>query len=318
MSNLTAYERKNIEEFKEEEISERVKKYFYNSKKKNTQKTYARLWLIFEKWCIKNKREFMPASSATICEFVSYLAQDEEKQHNSIIVYVSSIRLAHIYAGHDPSPTSANIVSQVMLGIKNEHPYESPQKESLTIDELVKMINLCPDTLIGLRDKLLLTFQVACAMRISEPLSLKFKNIKFNENGVDVNLLQSKTGKRNIAMIDGERIKAVQLLKEWLEKTQINSGYLFRRFYKGGKLSEFPLSTFSGQQIWKKYAAMIGKNTNFISGHTARATFSTEALESGADFFQVMDVTGHKTTEMLKRYRRNKDKYTNHAGRKFL
>ncbi len=302
----------------EDELSDRAKKYFYGSKKENTRKTYARLWLLFEKWCIANALEFMPSSPKTICEYVSYLAEVEEKQHNSIIVYVSAIRLAHIYGGHDPSPTSARMVSEVMLGIKNAHPYISPQKDSIDIDDLVRMINLCPNTMRGLRDKLLLSLQFACACRISEPLALKVKQIVFNKDGADVNILESKTGPRNIAMIDGQKIKAVSILREWLEKTEIKSGFIFRRMYKNDKISEFPLSTFSGQQIWKKYAKAIGLDPERISGHTARASFSTAAIEAGADFFAVMDVTDHKSVEMLRRYKRSKDKYKNHAGKKFL
>src|SRR6187549_3416565 len=108
MSVLTV-SRKNTQEITlhENELSDRAKKYFYASAKPNTRKTYARLWLLFEKWCIANEMPFMPSKPKVICEYISYLAEDEKKQHNSIIVYLAAIRLAHVYAGHDPSPTSA-------------------------------------------------------------------------------------------------------------------------------------------------------------------------------------------------------------------
>ena len=54
------------------------------------------------------------------------------------------------------------------------------------------------------------------------------------------------------------------------------------------------------------------ENTNY-SGHSLRAGFATVAAESGADERSIMAMTGHKTTQMVRRYIREANIFKNNA-----
>ena len=54
------------------------------------------------------------------------------------------------------------------------------------------------------------------------------------------------------------------------------------------------------------------ENNNF-SGHSLRSGFATVAAESGADERSIMAMTGHKTTQMVRRYIRDANIFKNNA-----
>ena len=54
------------------------------------------------------------------------------------------------------------------------------------------------------------------------------------------------------------------------------------------------------------------ENENF-SGHSLRSGFATVAAESGADERSIMAMTGHKTTQMVRRYIKEANIFRNNA-----
>ena len=52
----------------------------------------------------------------------------------------------------------------------------------------------------------------------------------------------------------------------------------------------------------KKYLNLAGIENKNFSGHSLRSGFATSAAESGADERSIMKMTGHKTTQMVRRY----------------
>ena len=119
---------------------------------------------------------------------------------------------------------------------------------------------------------------------------------------------KSKTDQFGEGMIKGlpyfenEIYCPVNNLKKWLLISNIKSGPIFRRFTKGAKLSSNRLSDQTVVLLIKKYLNLAGiENTNY-SGHSLRSGFATVAADSGADERSIMAMTGHKTTQMVRRY----------------
>ena len=64
---------------------------------------------------------------------------------------------------------------------------------------------------------------------------------------------------------------------------------------------------------WSSSATFLfAKNKNF-SGHSLRSGFATSAAEFGADERSIMAMTGHKTTQMVRRYIREANIFKNNA-----
>ena len=77
---------------------------------------------------------------------------------------------------------------------------------------------------------------------------------------------------------------------------------MFRRFKKGSNLSEHRLTDQTVALLIKEYLELAGIDSKNYSGHSLRSGFATSAAESGAEERSIMAMTGHKSTEMVRRY----------------
>jgi len=102
-------------------------------------------------------------------------------------------------------------------------------------------------------------------------------------------------------------------LKNWIQVSNINSGPLFRRFSRGSKLSENRLTDQTVALLIKKYLGLAGIDNKNYSGHSLRSGFATSAAESGVEERSIMAMTGHKSTEMVRRYIKEANLFKNNA-----
>ena len=63
----------------------------------------------------------------------------------------------------------------------------------------------------------------------------------------------------------------------------------------------------------KKYALLAGLDKTKYSGHSLRSGFATSTAEIGADERSIMAMTGHKTTQMVRRYIQEANLFKNNA-----
>ena len=65
--------------------------------------------------------------------------------------------------------------------------------------------------------------------------------------------------------------------------------------------------------IVKKYLGLIGLDNSQYSAHSLRSGFATSTAASGADERSIMAMTGHKSTEMVRRYIKEANLFKNNA-----
>ena len=63
----------------------------------------------------------------------------------------------------------------------------------------------------------------------------------------------------------------------------------------------------------KKYLQLAGIDNRNYSGHSLRSGFATTAADSGAEERAIMAMTGHKSTEMVRRYIKDANLFKNNA-----
>ena len=90
-------------------------------------------------------------------------------------------------------------------------------------------------------------------------------------------------------------------LKNWIQKTEIKSGKIF------------DISDKSVSLTIKKYTSRAGLDSKKYSGHSLRSGFATSAAELGAEERTIMAMTGHKTTQMVRRYIKEANLFKNNA-----
>ena len=141
----------------------------------------------------------------------------------------------------------------------------------------------------------------------------------FVSEGLKINLRKSKTDQfaegsiKGLPYFDKKQFCPVVSIKKWIEISGIKSGSLFRRFTKGSNLSEDRLTDQTVALLIKKYLNLIGIDSKNYSGHSLRSGFATSAAEAGAEERSIMAMTGHKSTEMVRRYIKEANLFKNNA-----
>ena len=125
--------------------------------------------------------------------------------------------------------------------------------------------------------------------------------------GVKIFIKRSKTDQSGEGMTKGipyfsnPEFCPVLSLKNWLNKSKIKEGRIFN------------LSDKSVALIIKKYASLAGLDEKKYAGHSLRSGFATSAAELGAEERSIMAMTGHKTTQMVRRYIQEANLFKNNA-----
>jgi integrase len=232
-----------------------------------------------------------------------------------------AIGKAHKAAGF-ASPSKDNIlIAETLKGIKRTHRTAANQKTPVLVEDLRVMLRLLPDNLQGIRDRALLLIGFAGAFRRSELVALDVADLKFQEEGLLITLRRSKTDQegagRPVAIPDGTHADTcpVRALRSWLDSAAISDGPVFRPIRKGGSVTCIRLTGHAVASIIKKYARKAGLPFEVFSGHSLRAGFVTSAARAGEPERRIMRQTGHKSIEMVLRYVRQANAFTDNAVR---
>ena len=82
---------------------------------------------------------------------------------------------------------------------------------------------------------------------------------------------------------------------------------------KGSNLTDNRLTDQSVVLLIKEYLKIAGIENKNFAGHSLRSGFATVAADSGADERSIMSMTGHKTTQMVRRYIKEANLFKNNA-----
>lgn len=257
-----------------------------------------------------------------ISEFLSYLELDLNYSNNTINSYDNDLKkfdsyfknkdllklnvndlVKYISTLKDLSPAS---VSHMISTLKTFYSYfikidkikvnptdalKSPKlglhlPEYLTEDEIDKLLDIKIEDPFSARNKALLELMYATGLRISEVISLEFKNIDFEECIVRV---MGKGSKERIVPINDYALKALSTYidnyRPLMIKKDINN-YIFLNNH-GKQMTRQGVFKMIKQECLKKG---IKKD---ISPHTIRHTFATHLLLNGADLRIIQELLGH-------------------------
>jgi len=83
----------------------------------------------------------------------------------------------------------------------------------------------------------------------------------------------------------------VRSLQDWLEKSGITEGPLFRPIDRFGKMASIRLSAAAVAGIVKRYATAVGLDAAEFAGHSLRSGLATSAAAAGASERSIMKQT---------------------------
>ena len=292
-----------------------------NSKAVNTVRAYKSDFKDFGLFCVQNEFKALPSEPKIISLYLTYLSSKDAKL-STIKRRLVSIGVIHKIKGHYLD-TKHPIIIENLMGIKRRKGTVQKGKKPILTNDLVKLINVIDKAKIvdikKLRDKSILLIGFAGGFRRNEIVSLDFEDLDFVIEGLKITVKKSKTDQYGEGLIKGlpyfenKMYCPATTLKKWLNVSKIKDGALFRRFTKGSKLTKSRLTDQTVALIIKEYLNLAGINSTNYSGHSLRSGFATSAAESGAEERSIMAMTGHKSTEMVRRYIKDANLFKNNA-----
>ena len=294
-----------------------------NSKANNTIRAYKSDFRDFGGFCAKNGLKSLPADPKIVSLYMTYLSTKDAKM-STLRRRLVSIGVIHRLKGHYLD-TKHPIIIENLMGIKRKKGSYQKGKKPILINHLKLMIEaIDKDTsdeteIRKLRDKTIILLGFAGGFRRIELISIDFEDLEFVSEGVKIFIRKSKTDQFGEGMIKGlpyftnQKYCPVWHLKKWLEISEIKSGPIFRRFSKGLNLGKNRLTDQSVALFLKRYLSNAGIENQNYSAHSLRSGFATVSAESGADERSIMAMTGHKTTQMVRRYIKEANLFKNNA-----
>jgi site-specific recombinase XerD len=291
-----------------------------NEKAASTRKCYQKDYATFEAWCGEKGLVPLPAAPATVARFIAFCAS-EGKSVSTIGRRLAGISYAHKLAKQG-NPSRDDEVRMILSGIRRTCGVAPKRKAAATADRVRLMLDACPDSMIGLRDKALLALGFAGAFRRSELIALRVEDLTEVPDGYRVTIRRSKTDQEGkgvtIAIPRGQQIQPVLHVQNWMQAAGITGGLLFRPVRLGGAVAPGAIRAHDVARIVKQYAAKVGLDATEISAHSLRAGFITSAAEAGASVYRIQAVSRHKSMDVLSAYVRAVDDFRDHAGAGFL
>ena len=292
-----------------------------SSKASNTVRAYKSDFHDFGLFCTKNGFKSIPTDPKIVSLYLTYLSSKDVKI-STIRRRIVSIGVIHKIKGHYLDTKHPAIIENLM-GIKRRKGVKQKAKKPLLINDLKQIINVInkendPD-IRKLRNKTLLLIGFAGGFRRNELVSLDIEDVEFVFEGVKINIKKSKTDQfgegfvKGIPHFENSIYCPVTSLKRWINISKIKQGPIFTRFSKGSKITKVRLTDQSVALIIKEYLFKAGIDNRNYSGHSLRSGFATSAAEAGAEERSIMAITGHKSTEMVRRYIKEANLFNNNA-----
>ena len=292
-----------------------------SSKANNTIRAYKSDFNDFGAFCSKHGFKSLPTEPKIIALYLTYLTNKDAKM-STLRRRLVSISMIHKHKGHYLD-TKHPVIIENLMGIKRRKGSIQKGKKPLLINHLKAIIKVIDEDkseeIKKIRDKTIILTGFGGGFRRTELISIDYDDLEFVPEGLKITLRRSKTDQFGEGMVKGlpyfssTKYCPVFHLKKWLELSKIKDGPIFRRFAKGSSLTKNRLTDQSVVLIIKQYLEIAGIDNKNFSGHSLRSGFATVSAESGADERSIMAMTGHKTTQMVRRYIKEANLFKNNA-----
>ena len=258
----------------------------------------------------------LPASDTMLADYLADHA-------GSLTVATLVRRLASISRAHQaralPNPTGSELVRATLRGIKRAHGRPQRRAKPLVKEDLFAVLAAMGDTLKDARDCALLLNGFAGGFRRSELVAINCNEIETVRQGVVVHVRRSKTDQEGLGQKVGiphgrTRWCPVTALNDWLERSGIEDGPVFRPVDRHGNLLRGRLSGEAVSLCIKARVATVGLDPDDYSGHSLRAGLATSAAASGVSSWKIRQQTGHASDAMLARYIRDGELFVDNAA----
>ena len=256
----------------------------------------------FEGWCRSQSVQPFPASVDVVCRFIE--AQGHIRVPSTVRRRLYAIRKVHRLL-RLPDPTHDEDINLAFRRVRRLRAARPQQAKGLTAPHLKKFLAVQPDTLLGLRNRAMLSLGYELLTRRSELVALRDDDLEVRADGtLRVLIRRSKSdpaGTGRLAFTSGE---TAALVADWRQKRGNHTGWLFCPVYKGMAVDR-SLESHSVKRVIKNAAALAGfskEEVKRFKGHSMRVGAAQDLLRNGIDTVGIMRAGGWKSLTVLARY----------------
>ena len=279
-----------------------------NSKSSNTLRAYQSDYKDFVSFCLKNGFPSMPTQPKILALYITNLSNISK--YSTLKRRLASISVIHKMKGHYID-TKHPVIVENLMGIKRSKGSNQKSKKPILISDLKKILNALDlskeNEKRKIRDKAILLIGFSGGFRRSELVNIEYEDVDFVDEGLKIFVKRSKTDQsgegmtKAIPYFENKDFCPVLSIKKWMNISKKKENKIFDISDKGVAL------------IIKKYVTLAGLESYKYSGHSLRSGFATSTAESGAEERNIMAMTGHKTTQMVRRYIKEANLFKNNA-----
>ena len=269
----------------------------------NTIRSYYADTSKFVDWCQGRDLVPFPLKSENI---VTYL---EDGQCNTAYISkrrsLSALRRINSLLGHEDK-TRGDDVYLAIRRLKRSQPRAQNQAIGINEELLLHMIAAQPTTLIGIRNRALISLGYDFLARRSELTGLMQGDLEFtNAGGLRGVIRRSKTDQFGEGRLVYGSKRSHDLLRKWLRRKPASSRMVFCAISHGTCLDR-AICDRSVNEIIKKAVARVkipGRpDDRAVSGHSLRVGAAQDLLTRGLDTAAIMRAGGWSNSQTLARY----------------
>ena len=275
------------------------------------EKSFAQNTIRNRRHALQKFREWLQGKQITdglLAEYITHLF-DLGKAPGTISIAVSAVKwlLKHHNGG---TPVELPITSATLSGIRREgRDRGRGQRNGLTWKEVERIcaVQEADGTLRGIRNSAILRVMSDGLLRISEVTELRISDLEDSTLRLRFSKTDQEGQGEHLYLCEDTR----QTVAEWLERSELGEGYLFRRMtargdnlYRDKETGEPSNLTDDGvRRIIKSCAGRVGL-TEKVSGHSLRIGTTVSLAQSGASLVDIQTAGPWKDPGMPAHYAR--------------
>ena len=271
----------------------------------NTLKSYYSDAKSFVDWCEQRNTAPFPLTSDTVRSFVEHMQLNYS--YSTIRRRLSALRRLNGLLGFEDRTFTEDVYLTIRK-LKRAKSTEQRQAVGINEDLLTKMIEAQPETLVGKRNRLLLSLGYDFLARRSELVAIRREDLTFTQDGALKGIIRrSKTDQYGRGRLVFGSERSAKLLKKWLRLKPkeiqpvfcaVNHGRCLDRAICDRQMNEIIKQ---GLVRVKRYPRPSDLK---VSGHSLRVGAAQDLLIKGHDMAAIMRAGGWTEPSTVARYLR--------------
>jgi integrase len=273
-----------------------------------TLRAYRADWQHFADWCVAKGFVPVPAAPATVGAYLASLT--ESHAPNTIRRRLAALGKMHRFNDLPWNPAHRDIQGPLQ-GLLRTHGRPAQKAAALTLAMLRQLVATCDDSARGRRDRALLLFGFAGALRRSELVALQVEDVAAVAGGLRLRIAHAKTDQAGqgaeIGLPRGRHAETcpVRAFDAWQAVAKRRAGPLFRRISTAGHIGNTALHPDAVRRILGhriRMARLTVEGVDRLSAHALRVGFITTAYHQGVRDEDIMRHTRHRDLRTMRGY----------------